>query len=302
MIDHFLAGVLVCPALVAVTIGLTSARMRPDRAVPFLAWSMAVAALASLANLAVFALKAVAEIPAVGRWFGWSAQAVRDDTAAVPWVSWGSAVALLAAVAAVALVWRRHRRDRAFAEQYADLPTGADGVVLVDDPRALAFALPVRGGRIVVTTAMRAGLTDRQYAALLAHERAHLSAGHHGLVRIARLAAAAHPVFRWLARRVEFLVERAADEQAAAAVGDRHVVARAIGTAALIGAPPVVAGLQMAPARPGVLPQRVASLLRGRPRGSWTLTAAPALVAAFSLVWTGECLYDLGELLVASRL
>jgi hypothetical protein len=155
---------------------------------------------------------------------------------------------------------------------------------------------------------MRAGLDDRQYAALLAHERAHLSAGHHRLVQFARLSAAAYPVFWWLARRMEYLVERAADERAAAELGDRRVVARAIGAAALVSAGPAGrAALLMAPSRSdlrraGVVPRRVASLIAPRRGGSALLLVVPVAVAASSLIWTGECVYDLGELLTAAGL
>ncbi|WP_033341552.1 M56 family metallopeptidase [Catenuloplanes japonicus] len=306
MFDHFFWSVVACPIAVAVAIRFTADRLRPEAAVPFLAWSIAWAAVASALNLGVFALKALAELPIAGRTFGWSDTFVRDDTAHVPWVSWTSAVMLAAAVGALAWVWRRHRHDLAFARGYAGLPADDDGVVLIDSPRADAFAVPVDGGRIVVTTAMRDALSGPQYAALLAHERAHLRAGHHRLVRLARFSAALHPVFWWLARRMEYLIERAADEHAAATLDDRRTVAKAIGAAALVAAGPgLTAGLRMAPAlrdvrRAGVVPRRVARLIAPRRPGSWLLTAVPAVIAAFSVVWTGECVYDLAELLIAA--
>lgn len=79
-------------------------------------------------------------------------------------------------------------------------------------------------------------------------------------------------------------------------------MAHAIGAAALASTGTLASSRALNAASPGgVVPRRVACLLR--PRGS---TAAPVLVllplelAIFSLVRTGEAVYDLGELLVAA--
>ena len=101
------------------------------------------------------------------------------------------------------------------------------------EPDVDAFALPGRPGRIVVTTGMRDALDPDLYAAMIAHERCHLDERHHHLVWLARLGAAIHPVLTPMVRHVEYLVERAADEAAADALGNRPQVASAIGTAAL---------------------------------------------------------------------
>nr|BFE70551.1 hypothetical protein GCM10020092_038520 [Actinoplanes digitatis] len=165
--------------------------------------------------------------------------------------------------------------------------------------------MPGAGGRIVVTTGMRAALDDAQYAALLAHERAHLAAHHHRLVLLARLSAAVHPAFRLLTRKFDYLVERAADERAAAELDDRRAVAVAIGAAALVS-DGGHGSLRMTPSREdlrraGAVPRRVASLLAPRRTRSPLPLVVPAAVAAFSLAWTAECVYDLGELLLAAQ-
>jgi hypothetical protein len=98
-----------------------------------------------------------------------------------------------------------------------------------------------------VTAGMREALDHAGRAALLAPERAHLAGFHHLYTSAARLAAAANPLLRPAARAVEYTVERWADEEAAAAVGDRRLVAHAIGRAALAANP------RRARARPAVL-------------------------------------------------
>ncbi len=308
MFDHFVVSVVVCPVLVALAIRWLADRLRPEAAVTLLVTSIVTAAVACLINLAAFAVHAVAELHPVAARLGFSDAIVRADTTREPWVSVLSAALLLAALAGMARVARAHRREHAIAREFAALPLDADRVAMVDDNRAEAFAVPGAPGRVVVTTGMRAALDDSQYQALLAHERAHLDARHHRLVLLARLAAAVHPVFHWLTRRIDYLVERAADERAAEQIGDRRVVARAIGAAALRAANTAGVGLAMAPARrdlrsAGVVPRRVASLLAPRTTARLlALVAVPALVATGSLIWTGEAILDLGELLYTAGL
>lgn len=296
MFDHFLWSVVIVPPVFVAVVRLLADRLAPALAATVLAWSAATAAVASTANLAVFALKAAAEVPAIGRTFGWSARVVAADTARVAWVSWLS-VALLVAVAA-AVLRRASVHRKALREARRDRPDGSR-LLMVPDAAAMAFAVPGRPGHVVVTTGMRERLTDRQFDALLAHEDAHLAGGHHRLIRAVELAAAAHPALWWVARHVGYLVERAADERAAAQVGSRRTVAHAIGTAALAsaGPGPVSPGLHAA-AQGGVVPRRVAELLRPRARTNlWALAVLPVGLAVFTAVWTGEAIWDLTELI-----
>ncbi|WP_329100555.1 M56 family metallopeptidase [Micromonospora sp. NBC_01699] len=300
MFDHFVWSVVVVPPLIVLAMRLLADRLPPSIAAVTLAWSAAVVGAASMTNLAVFALVAVAEVPAVGRTVGWSSRVVADDTAHVAWAPWLSVALLVTAGVAVARRWRRHRR--ALDLEPVGLP-GDGPLVLLTDPSVQAFAVPGRPGRVVVTTGLRQLLTERQFDALLAHEHAHLTAGHHRLVRLAELAAATHPALWWVARQVDYLVERAADEQAAIEVGSRRTVAHAIGVAALAATGQRNIPRILHAASPGgIVPRRVARLLHPRPPvRSPALRALPVSLALASLVWTGEAIYDLFELLNAAR-
>ncbi|MDR6317393.1 M48 family metalloprotease [Actinoplanes couchii] len=309
-----MSSVVICPILVTLAIRFLADRLRPDAAVRFLVLSLTAAAAACLVTIGAFGLKAIAELPVVGAYFHFSDRIVRADTAHEPWVSWLSVALCAVAAAGIARVWWVHRVETAAVRHFtgrsaspassASSAFSAGGrVVLIDDDRAAAFAVP--DGRVVVTTGMRAALDDTQYAALLAHEDAHLRGRHHRLILLTRLAAAVHPAFRLLTRRIDYLVERAADEQAAVRVHDRRAVARAIGAAALVSSG--AAGLRMAPAagdlrRAGAVPRRVASLLSPLRVWSPLLLMAPIGVALFDLAWTAECVWDLGELLYAAQL
>ncbi|MFC5751014.1 M56 family metallopeptidase [Actinomadura rugatobispora] len=297
---------LVAPALVVVVVSVPADRVRPAAGVTALAWSAAAAAVATLVNLGAFTVKAAAEVPGVAHRFGLSYQTVVQDTAHQRWVPWLSAALLACGTVAAARVWRKHRRGWRFARRFAGTP-GDGQVVLVDRTEIDAFAVPGRPGRIVVTTGMREALDDDQFAALVAHERAHLDAGHSRLMLVAELAGAVHPALRWVARRVSFLIERAADERAAGAVGDRRTVATAIAAAALAAdrRPAADGPVRLSFARavhPGAVPRRVAALLAPPPgrRRAWPVIV-PVLLAAGSVVWTGEALYDLYELLVLAH-
>ncbi|MEV0896034.1 M48 family metalloprotease [Actinoplanes sp. NPDC049802] len=308
MFDHFLWEVLICPVLVVFTIRYLADRLRPEAAAFLLVTSLTAAAVGCLVTLGAFTLKAVAELPLTASPLGISDAYVRADTAGEPWVSWLAVAMLLTAQIGLARVWRTHRRDTAYARRYTGLPTVDGQVVILDDDRAEAFAVPGGDGRIIVTTGMRAALDDTQYSALLAHERAHLRSRHHRLVLLAHLSAAVHPAFRLLTRHIDHLVERAADERAAAELGDRRGVARAIATAALVSdSTHRVGSLRMAPSSPdlsraGAVPRRVASLITPRRNRPLLALVIPAAVAAFSLAWTAECVWDLGELLIAAQI
>ncbi|MFJ3215822.1 M56 family metallopeptidase [Kitasatospora sp. NPDC086801] len=193
---------------------------------------------------------------------------------------------------------RRTRTPQAvLACAHALLQPGEHPLAVLDDERADAFALPGRlprpgrpgePGRIVVTSGMLRILTGPERAALLAHERAHLTARHHLFLALVEHAAGLHPALRPLRAPLGYHLERWADEVAAARVGDRAVTARAVGRAAL------AAGRSPWPGRPrlvpaahsGPVPRRVAALLQPRPAattGTRLRAVAIALAACLAL-------------------
>ena len=162
----------------------------------------------------------------------------------------------------------------------AGLPPGP--LALLPDTLPYAYALPGAPGRIVVSTALWSCLNAEEGEALLAHEQVHLRARHHRYLLVAQLAARAHPLLRPLRPAVAFSAERWADEEAAVVVGNRRLMARAVGKAGLIarGAPSVtLAGL----AAPGPVPRRVKALLGPLPPArAWPPVATRAGLAAWT--------------------
>lgn len=104
------------------------------------------------------------------------------------------------------------------------------GVLIVEHPAAAAYCLPGRARTVVLTSAAISALDDRELAAVLAHERAHMR-GRHDLVAVSAEALARTlpflPVFRWAREESARLVEMIADDDAAAGA-DRLTVACAL--------------------------------------------------------------------------
>ncbi|WP_066943368.1 M56 family metallopeptidase [Streptomyces lushanensis] len=306
---------LVLPLTALPIARLAELHLHPRVATRLLSGLAVVLALCSTLCLVLLVVVGTAQLPGNPLPDAWSDPEVRE---AVPYdeIAGKAAIAALAAVAVgCAAAAGRHRRVRRHAHRaLTGLPEGE--LAVLTDEAPYAYALPgsttaplpdghggadggagagrrrgrARGrgrhghrrGRVVVSTAMLDCLDDRESAALVAHERAHLHGGHHRYLLAVRLAARANPLLRPLRAAVAYTTERWADEEAARVTGERTVVARAIGKAALVsrGTPtPTLAGF----AAPGPVPRRVAALLEPAPSAvNW-----PSMSTAVGLaVWT----------------
>lgn len=272
---------LVLPALAALAVGTVAApphrRLHPSigaRALTLAAASVALGAFAAVATLAVGFLSS---LPWLAEHLSWCTRLSRthDDIPAMVGVP--SVVALAAMTGALVRAGIRARRS-------SEPSRTAGEVLVVDDGRPDAFAVPGRPGHIVVTAGMFRLLDPAEREVLLAHERSHLHHRHHRYLAVAALATAVVPVLGFITRRLRLAVERWADEDAAVVVGDRELVARTIIRAAL-ASKDFEAQSALALGRVGV-PARVDALLLPAPAppfGPWSLAAA-AGVAGLAVV------------------
>jgi Zn-dependent protease with chaperone function len=230
---------LAALACVPVLVGLAAARgarrvavrLAPPAAAVLLTALALTVALATGLILCLGAVVALAELTGLGHWAPAVVRAQVPLSPALGIAGGVLAAALLASACGHAVrVLVRSRRAAAAARALA--PVGA-GLVLVDDPDPVAYAVPGRPGRIVVSIALLRSLPPVQRRALLAHEAAHLRYRHHVYVQLGRLAAAANPLLRPVAAAVDLAVERWADEVAAGEVGDRRAVGQAVAAVAL---------------------------------------------------------------------
>ncbi|MGH3328963.1 MAG: M56 family metallopeptidase [Streptomycetales bacterium] len=124
----------------------------------------------------------------------------------------------------------RQRRAHGQALSLLGRPARHLGAVVLDHPIPTAYCLPGRDRRIVVSTGALEALDETQLAAVLAHERAHLTWRHHHAIAAATALGAAFPfvpLLRDAATAIPRLIEMAADDTAAHHT-DRGTVASAL--------------------------------------------------------------------------
>jgi beta-lactamase regulating signal transducer with metallopeptidase domain len=229
---------LLASMLLAVAAGSIRRRLPPSTAVRLLAAASLVIAVATAFVLAVVTFTAAGTEDQIAKHGHWSSRVVAhlDKIPTPVGIVAGVLLSLLALATARRLVLTC-RALWAAGVQCRHLGDGVDGLVVVDDDHADAYALPGVRGRIIVSRGMLAALTPAERRVLLAHERAHLDHRHTLYVQLSEVAATANPLLRPVAKAVREGVERWADEDAAAAVGDRRLAARALARAALAVAP-----------------------------------------------------------------
>lgn len=232
-----MVGSLAFPLLVTLGVAAvaTSAhrRLPPRLAARFVTIALVLVVIAALPTALVVAVAFLAHAPVVGVGFQWCAQALGLHSAVPAWI--GIPVLMLLAVGAVRTV-RLVREHRALRIDEI-LP-----IQIAHSDKPYAVTLPGRAGQIVISTAMVDLLDDDERRIVVAHEEAHARYRHDRYLLTAELAAAVLPPLRALARRVNYSIERWADEAAAAVCGDRQLVAVTLGKVALQTHPPTVAG------------------------------------------------------------
>lgn len=294
---------LALPLLAAVSARWLAWRLEPRTATWLLTGSALVLAGASGAALALLAATVLGQVPLLA-WIGhWSAEVVHRDDPTSVFLAVAACLLLTAALAAAARAAVVRGRALANAASVARcLPASGRKLCVVDDPVPDAYAMPGLPGRVVVTAGMLDALDVRERQVLLVHERAHLAGAHHLFVVLSQLAAATNPLLRPLAGAVRFSAERWADEQAARITGDRRLVARTIGKAALLtrarpAAPSAALAMATSLRGTGPVPRRVAALLAGPPRQHPLLLTAVLIVLAVAIGSTLEAARDLHGLI-----
>lgn len=124
---------------------------------------------------------------------------------------------------------RQHTRRHADAALLAarGAPRGPGGALIIDAAHRCVYCLPGRANTIVITRPALEALDDAQLAAVLAHERAHLTGRHHQLLAFTTALARIMPgarLFTQGAAEIARLAELAADDTAARGHGRDTVV------------------------------------------------------------------------------
>lgn len=273
------------------------------RARPGLAVATLIGGGLALTSFCVLALAAVAttgigRIPVVARLGDWSSTIIAERTPVAPWVALAAAAMLLVAVVGTghALLTVGRRLLRAWSVARLD----GRPLLVLDDERPMAYAVPGWPGTIVVTGSLLRRLDALGRRAVLAHERAHLAERHDLMLLLGSVVAGANPLLRQLPAALSLACERRADEVAAGVVRDRYAVVRAI----TLAVSPGLADQLLLPAG-GEVVARVDSLLRDRrPSRVWgviqvLLPALLVMAGAWALLAVAQ---DLDQLLDAAAL
>ena len=228
---------LAFPLLVTLAIAAmaTSAhrRLPPKLATRFVTVALVLVVVAALPTALVIAVAFLGHAPVIGIGFEWCAQAIGFHGSVPAWL--GVPIVGLLGIGAV-------RTIRLVREHRALRLDEAHPIHIAESHKPYAVTLPGRAGQIVLSTAMVDLLDDEERRIVVAHEQAHARYRHDRYLLTAELAAAALPPLRAMTRRVTYSIERWADEAAAAACGDRELVAITLGKVALRTNLPTVAG------------------------------------------------------------
>ncbi|MEU4928177.1 M56 family metallopeptidase [Streptomyces yokosukanensis] len=264
-------------------------RVAPALAVRVLTSAAVVTAAATAWSLVLLAAALLGDAPPVIREAREDGRTVADPVPEA--IGLAACLALVAIAVRVTRAVRAERRTRrALRRLCAGHPADTE-LIVAASPVPQAFAVPGRPGRILVTSAMLSALDPAERRVLLAHERAHLAHRHGPLVTAATLAAAADPLLGPVRGAVGFLVERWADEQAAAAVGDRRTTARALARAALTaGGSRGACALHFTDR---AVTRRIAALQTSPPPPLWPAAAAVLLLGTLSALLAADATSDL---------
>lgn len=296
---------LVAPLVASLLLGVLgpamSRRLSPStviRLFPMTAVLVALSTGIAICAFAVLVLARLDDLADIGRWSVGALPWHRDVPLSVGALAGGCALALLAAAGHRTVVlagdlWAAELACRDASAQ----DSAADGrladAIVIDDPVPRAVTVGALHGRIVISTGMLEALSERERDAVLWHERSHLRHRHHLSVLAVRIAAAADPVLRPLVGVVTHAVERWADEDAAAATGDRRLVATALARAGLahaaaersadgLGRPAAVLSVTT-----GDVPRRARALLGPAPRSAVLPVVAVVSIAVVATLAGG---------------
>ncbi len=276
MIVSLLAPLLISIAVAAIA---TSAhrRLPPQLAARFVTIALVVVVAGAAPTAFVLALAFLAHVPVLGAGFQWCAQVIGIHQYVPAWLGVPALLLVAAGTVRVFRLLRHHRSLR------VDQPAP---IHVVPGRRPYAVTLPGRAGQIVMSTALIELLDPDEQAVVLAHEKAHARYRHDRYLLAAELAAAALPPLRALTRRVNFSIERWADEAAARQCGDREFVAVTLGKVALHTTPATVAGfagLGVAARMGALLAPPVPSPRRLQLGVMWASLAVTAAFSVFQL-------------------
>ena len=270
-IPDFVAFPLLATLGIALAGGRLLDRLRPATAARSSAMLLAALAIAAVPTLWLIGISGIAHLGIRNPIVDWCRHLLPDHRPVGAIIGIASLVAALVGTARASAVIARHHRLRC---------TDTQPVEFIDTDEVYAYTLPGPARTIAIS----AGLLDRldadEFDVVLAHERSHARNRHDRFKLLGLATAAFVPLVAPLTTRLDFYLERWADEDALRATGvDRRLVARTIAKVALgAGSPQPALGI----ADHGVT-ARAAALLRPIDDPGVTTRAQTSLLIAATL-------------------
>lgn len=244
---------LLIVALVALAVSYFHSRLQPQIASRMLITILVLAAFAAVPVLIELIAGALFEVPLAGVWFHDGAHSRGFH------VNIGQVIAIFVWVGLLLTVIKGIRVIRSYYRSH--LSSGTE-LIVVDNERPFAFATPGPSGEIAVSSALVEMLSHPEFEVVVAHERAHRHGRHDRLLLVGNICTFLFPLLRPVLWRLEFSLERIADNCAVKISGSRELVAHTLAKVALHDDLSV---LTLGISKVGVA-ARVVSLING-PRG-----------------------------------
>ena len=212
------------------------ARLRADVAAKLTAMALATLVVAAVPTLWLMGSSGLRHLGVRSPFTDWSSHLLPSFGVAGGILGALVFVLMLAGSVRILRVLRLHRRLRA---------SEPSEVEILPSTAVFAYTLPGPAGNIILSEGLVSSLSERERDVVIAHERAHAQHRHDRYLLLGRVATALLPFVRPIADRLEFSLERWADDEAALEFDDRRLVATAIGRVAAAGRhpSPAVAGI-----------------------------------------------------------
>lgn len=230
---NFVAMPLVVTLLMTVLGSRLLDHLRPATAARCSAILLAAVAVAAVPTLWVIGLSGLAHLGFHNPVIDWSRHLLPDYEPIGALVGLASLLAALVGTFRAVRVLADHRRLRC---------TDTCPLEIIDTDEIYAYTLPGPSATIAISTGLRNALAPDEYDVVVAHEQAHARHRHDRYKLLALLATAFVPPTQSVTARLDFYIERWADEEALESTGaERRLVARTIAKVALAGASPAPA-------------------------------------------------------------
>jgi len=251
-------------------------------------WCLSAAAVTAaaswLVSLALISFTGLGRIRFVADEGDWSASLWRRLDPIGVWTARIAGAVLCVCVAMFVAVLLRELRSRRVVNRLTSGLESTGLMVFVDDETPHAYAVGGRRPRVVISRGLLRTMAPAERRAVFEHETAHVRHHHGTHLMVLRLCAGINPLLRPFRPVGELAVERWADEETAAQIGDRSLVARTVLRAALAGVTHADRPAGALAHSGGDVSRRVRALMQAPPppRRSMTMATTALLVATIS--------------------